>query len=66
MVEATEGPPHPYTKVASTARRIFDHQCKKTFATQTSSVPPRRSFRAITPRSNLGVLLLFGSATRGR
>src|SRR5262249_20372677 len=26
-------PPHLYTKVASTARRIFDHQCKKTFAT---------------------------------
>src|SRR6476660_3788535 len=25
--------PHLYTKVASTARRILDHQCKKTFAT---------------------------------
>jgi len=27
------GPPHLYTKVSPTARRIFDHQCKKTFAT---------------------------------
>jgi hypothetical protein len=29
-----EVPPHLYTKVAPTARRIFDHQCKKTFATK--------------------------------
>src|ERR1700692_1616741 len=28
------GPPHLYTKIASAARRIFDHQCKTTFATQ--------------------------------
>src|SRR6266540_4768946 len=28
-----EVPSHLYTKVASTARRIFGHQCKKTFAT---------------------------------
>src|SRR6202040_3360756 len=28
------GPPHLYTKVASTAKRIFDRQCKKTFATK--------------------------------
>src|SRR5262249_20186809 len=27
------GPPHLYTNVASIARRIFDQQCKKTFAT---------------------------------
>jgi hypothetical protein len=27
------GPPHLYTKVAPVARRIFDHQCKTTFAT---------------------------------
>src|SRR6266540_3619890 len=32
-----EVPPHLYTKVASTARRIFDHQCKKTFATQSGT-----------------------------
>jgi len=25
--------PHIYTKIAPTAKRIFDHQCKKTFAT---------------------------------
>jgi hypothetical protein len=28
------GPSHTYTKVAPTAFRIFDHQCKTTFATQ--------------------------------
>ncbi len=32
-----EAPPDLYTKVASTARRIFDHQCKKTFATISAS-----------------------------
>src|SRR5215470_13346826 len=29
-----EVPPHLYTKVASIARRIFDQQCKKSFATK--------------------------------
>jgi hypothetical protein len=28
------GPSHLYTKTAPVARRIFDHQCKTTFATQ--------------------------------
>jgi hypothetical protein len=32
-----DGPPHLYTKVASTARRIFGHQCKKTFATKSAT-----------------------------
>jgi hypothetical protein len=27
------GPSHLYTEVASAARRIFEHQCKTTFAT---------------------------------
>src|SRR5262252_3609523 len=27
------GPPHSYTKTEPTTRRIFDHQCKTTFAT---------------------------------
>src|SRR5205823_12566603 len=35
--QAQSGPPNLYTKVASTARRIFDHQCKKTFATQSAN-----------------------------
>ena len=30
------GPPHLYTNIASAARRIFDHQCKTTFATQSA------------------------------
>ena len=30
------GPSHTYTKVAHTAFRIFDHQCKTTFATQST------------------------------
>src|SRR5580704_4773672 len=28
------GPSHLYTKTAPVARRIFDHQCKKSFSTQ--------------------------------
>jgi len=28
------GPSHLYTKTAPVARRIFDHQCETTFATQ--------------------------------
>jgi hypothetical protein len=32
-----EVPPHLYTKVAPTARRIFDHQCKRTFATKSAN-----------------------------
>src|ERR1039458_7692977 len=28
-----EGPSHIYSKIASRAQRIFDQQCKKTFAT---------------------------------
>jgi hypothetical protein len=28
------GPSHLYTKTAPVARRIFDHQCKTSFATQ--------------------------------
>jgi hypothetical protein len=30
------GPPHLYTEIASTAKRIFDCQCKKTFATKSA------------------------------
>src|ERR1700732_4706062 len=30
------GPPHIYTKVACTAKRNFDHECKKTFATKSA------------------------------
>src|SRR6202035_2394363 len=31
------GPSHLYTKTAPGARRIFDHQCKTTFATQSAN-----------------------------
>jgi hypothetical protein len=31
-----EAPHILYTKVSPTARRIFDHQCKKTFATKSA------------------------------
>ena len=31
------GPSHLYTKTAPVARRIFDHQCKTTFATQSAT-----------------------------
>src|ERR1700719_4641889 len=30
------GPSHLYTKTAPVARRIFDHQCKTSFATQSA------------------------------
>jgi hypothetical protein len=42
------GPSHTYTKVAPTAFRIFDHQCKTTFATQSArrvDLPDRVDFR---------------------
>ncbi len=32
-------PPHLYTKNAPTARRIFDHLCKTTFATVSGEEP---------------------------
>src|ERR1035437_4618502 len=32
-----EGPSHIYSKIASRAQRIFDQQCKKTFATQSAT-----------------------------
>src|SRR6478736_655715 len=31
------GPPHIYTKGACTAKRNFDHECKKTFATKSAT-----------------------------
>jgi hypothetical protein len=31
------GPSHVYTKAAPAARRIFNHQCKTTFATQSAN-----------------------------
>src|SRR6202043_4295105 len=31
------GPSHLYTKTAPVARRIFDHQCKTSFATQSGA-----------------------------
>jgi hypothetical protein len=31
-----EVPPHLYTKVACTAKRNFDRECKKTFATKSA------------------------------
>jgi hypothetical protein len=37
-----EGPLHFYTKVASTAQRISDHQCKKTFSTASVMNSPKR------------------------
>src|ERR1700731_740777 len=33
-LQAMRSPPHIYTKVACTAKRNFDHECKKTFATK--------------------------------
>src|ERR1700724_3333969 len=33
-------PPHIYTKVACTAKRNFDHECKKTFATKSALKRP--------------------------
>src|ERR1700738_5484322 len=33
LSSSDEGPPHLYTKVACTAKRNFDHECKKTFST---------------------------------
>src|ERR1700730_17767577 len=30
-------PPHLYTKFACTAKRNFDHECKKTFATKSAT-----------------------------
>jgi hypothetical protein len=35
-LSSSDDPPHLFTKVASTARRIFSHQSKKTFATQSA------------------------------
>jgi hypothetical protein len=35
-LQAMRFPPHLYTKVACTAKRNFDHECKKTFATQSA------------------------------
>ena len=32
------GPSHLYTKTAPVARRIFDHQCKTSFATQSGGI----------------------------
>jgi hypothetical protein len=45
-----EVPPHLYTKVASTARRIFDHQCKKTLATISALLGPRE-MSGLSPQS---------------
>jgi hypothetical protein len=36
FVARRRGPSHLYTKAASTARRIFGHQCKTTFATKSA------------------------------
>ena len=41
-------PSRPYTEDAPTARRIFDHLCKTTFATQ-SRVKPTSIARAVIP-----------------
>src|ERR1017187_5031681 len=38
-----EVPSHIYSKISSRAQRIFDQQCKKTFATQSAN-RPHRSF----------------------
>ena len=42
-------PSHLYTKTAPVARRIFDHQCKTTFATQSAhrDVLRRRNIRSL-------------------
>src|ERR1700721_1872940 len=42
------GPSHLYTKTAPVARRIFDHQCKTSFATQS----PQKQPLAALPRSD--------------
>jgi len=46
------GPSHLYTKTAPVARRIFDHQCKTTFATQSTRKRPIRCFALMTLRAN--------------
>src|SRR5262245_15514503 len=52
-------PPHLYTKVAFKARRIFDHQWKRTFATQ-SAQSGQIETSAVGPR--LGVKRTAGEA----
>src|ERR1700719_2598323 len=46
------GPSHLYTKTAPVARRIFDHQCKTSFATQSLRKLPRRPRLARPLRAN--------------
>src|ERR1700730_17004699 len=45
------GPSHLYTKTAPVARRIFDHQCKTSFATQSSQ---KRTFGCAAANAALG------------
>jgi hypothetical protein len=57
------GPSHTYTKDAPTAFRIFDHQCKTTFATQSALSRPNRL--SLFGRSHKpGWLLRSGSQVR--
>jgi hypothetical protein len=49
--------PHIYTKIAPTAKRIFDHQCKKTFATisamsRLTHCSKKRAYSIISSASN--------------
>jgi hypothetical protein len=42
--------PHIYTIVACTAKRNFDHECKKTFATKSALSSPERVHRNVRSR----------------
>src|ERR1700730_3348382 len=44
------GPSHLYTKTAPVARRIFDHQCKTSFATQSLRKLPRRPLTCVSAK----------------
>src|ERR1700724_3529421 len=53
-------PPHIYTKVACTAKRNFDHECKKTFATKSANRrhPPAISTARVGPAPRCGNMLI--------
>src|SRR5450759_3194470 len=54
-----EVPSHIYSKIASRAQRIFDQQCKKTFATISAKSGHR-------PKGALGKMARFCRKGRGR
>ncbi|MGD0148929.1 MAG: hypothetical protein ABSB77_10115, partial [Xanthobacteraceae bacterium] len=46
-------PSHLYTKTAPVARRIFDHQCKTTFATQSANSRHLRQSNSLPAASSI-------------